>query len=97
METTIKSLNKWANAHSYNSLYIMRIILGVFLIYKGASFITNNRAFEDLIAPLTNFLGGMLSFHYIAAAHILGHGALQGSAKYHFGWSIWHRGTSILP
>ncbi len=72
METTIKGLNKWANAHSYNSLYFLRVILGAFLIYKGASFITNNRAFEDLIAPLTNFLGGMLSFHYIAAAHIMG-------------------------
>jgi putative oxidoreductase len=72
MGTTIKSLNKWANAHSYNSLYFLRVILGAFLIYKGASFITNNRTFEDLIAPLTNFLGGMLSFHYIAAAHIMG-------------------------
>ncbi len=72
METTIKSLNKWANAHSYNSLYFLRIFLGAFLIYKGASFITNNRGFEDLIAPITNFLGGMLSFHYIAAAHIMG-------------------------
>ena len=72
METTIKGLNKWANAHSYNSLYILRVILGAFLMYKGASFITDNRAFEDLIAPLTNFLGGMLTFHYIAAAHIMG-------------------------
>jgi uncharacterized membrane protein YphA (DoxX/SURF4 family) len=42
------------------------------LIYKGASFITHNRAFEDLIAPVSNFMGGMLTFHYIAAAHIMG-------------------------
>jgi uncharacterized membrane protein YphA (DoxX/SURF4 family) len=53
-------------------LDIIRIALGFFLIYKGASFITHSRTFEDLIAPMSNFLGGMLTFHYIAAAHIMG-------------------------
>ncbi|MFD0779244.1 hypothetical protein ACFQZF_12985 [Flavobacterium myungsuense] len=43
-----------------------------FLIYKGASFITNNLDFEDVIAPISNFLGGMFVFHYIAATHIMG-------------------------
>ena len=68
----VKKMNKWANAHTYYSLDIMRIALGVFLITKGISFITNSREFEDLIAPVSNFLGGMLTFHYIAAAHIMG-------------------------
>lgn len=68
----VKKMNKWANAHTYFSLDVMRIALGVFLIAKGVSFITNSRAFEDLIAPLSNFMGGMLTFHYIAAAHIMG-------------------------
>lgn len=72
METTVKGLNKWANAHTNYWLDALRIVLGVFLIYKGASFITNSRAFEDLIAPVSNFMGGMLTFHYIAAAHIMG-------------------------
>ncbi len=68
----VKKMNKWANAHTYYSLDVMRIALGVFLIAKGVSFITNSRAFEDLIAPVSNFMGGMLTFHYIAAAHIMG-------------------------
>lgn len=72
MDTSIKGLNKWANAHSTFWFDAIRIALGFFLIYKGASFISNNRDFEDLIAPASNFMGGMLTFHYIAAAHIMG-------------------------
>ena len=72
MDTTVKSLNKWANAHTHYSLDILRIGLGVFLFIKGISFVSNSREFEDLIAPVSNFLGGMFAFHYIAAAHIMG-------------------------
>ncbi|NHM06934.1 DoxX family protein [Flavobacterium sp. CYK-4] len=72
MDTSVKGLNKWANAHTNYALDALRILLGVFLVYKGASFITHSREFEDLIAPVSNFMGGMLTFHYIAAAHIMG-------------------------
>ena len=72
MDTTVKGLNKWANAHTNYGIDTLRIVLGVFLLIKGASFITNSRDFEDLIAPVSNFMGGMLTFHYIAAAHIMG-------------------------
>lgn len=72
MDTSIKGLNKWANAHTYYPLDILRICLGVFLFMKGVTFIGNNRDFEDLIAPVSNFLGGMFTLHYVAFAHILG-------------------------
>lgn len=72
MDTSVKGLNKWANAHTNYALDALRVLLGVFLIYKGATFITHSREFEDLIAPVSNFMGGMLTFHYIAAAHIMG-------------------------
>lgn len=72
MDTSVKSLNRWANAHTYYSLDILRVALGVFLLIKGATFITNSRDFEDVIAPFSNFLGGMFVFHYIASAHIMG-------------------------
>lgn len=72
MDATVKGLNKWANAHSTFWFDAIRILLGFFLIYKGASFVSNSRDFEDLIAPVSNFMGGMLTFHYIAAAHIMG-------------------------
>ncbi len=52
MDTSVKGLNKWANAHTNLWLDALRIALGVFFIFKGAYFITNSREFEDLIAPL---------------------------------------------
>lgn len=72
MDTSIKHLNKWANAHTYYSLDILRIALGVFLIMKGYSFVTQHREFADIIAPISNFLGGMFTLHYVAFAHMLG-------------------------
>ena len=72
MDTSVKGLNKWANAHSTFWFDAGRIVLGLFLIYKGGYFISNSRDFEDAIAPVSNFIGGMLTFHYIAAAHIMG-------------------------
>ena len=72
MDTSVKGLNKWANAHSTIWFDAGRIVLGLFLIYKGGYFISNSRDFEDVIAPVSNFMGGMLTFHYIAAAHIMG-------------------------
>lgn len=72
MDTTVKSLNKWANAHSTIWFDAGRILLGVFLLYKGAYFVGNSGQFEDAIAPVSNFLGGMFAFHYVASAHIMG-------------------------
>ena len=72
MDTSIKGLNKWANAHTYYPLDVLRIGLGVFLFMKGVSFISHSREFEDLIAPVANFLGGWWVFHYVASAHIMG-------------------------
>jgi putative oxidoreductase len=69
---SVKNLNKWANAHTYYWLDILRIALGVFLFIKGTSFITNSQYFVDLLGPVSNLKGGMLTFHYVAAAHIMG-------------------------
>jgi uncharacterized membrane protein YphA (DoxX/SURF4 family) len=72
MDTSVKGLNKWANAHSTIWFDAFRILLGAFLFYKGTYFIRNSGEFEDLIAPASNFLGGMFAFHYVASAHIMG-------------------------
>ena len=69
---TVKSLNKWANAHTYYSLDILRIIIGVFLFMKGVSFMTNSEYYTQLIEPIKNLGGGMLIVHYVMAAHMVG-------------------------
>jgi uncharacterized membrane protein YphA (DoxX/SURF4 family) len=68
----VKNLNKWANAHSYFTVDLVRMALGVFLFSKGISFITNIQYLSDLISPIDKFGGGMILLHYIASAHILG-------------------------
>lgn len=88
METIkIKKLNKWANAHSYYPIDILRIALGIFLFLKGISFISNNQELIDLMSPLSNFTGGMFVFHYVASAHMM------GGIMIAFGlltrWAIW--------
>jgi putative oxidoreductase len=69
---TVKSLNKWANAHTYYSVDILRVLLGVFLFSKGVSFITNTTYYNQLVEPIKDLGGGMLIVHYVMAAHIVG-------------------------
>tara|TARA_R110002049_G_scaffold1498_1_gene11577 strand:- start:3587 stop:4009 length:423 start_codon:yes stop_codon:yes gene_type:complete len=69
---TIKSLNKWANGHTYLPLDLLRIGLGVFLFLTGINFMANNAMLVDLFEPLQNWIGGMLAVHYVAPAHFIG-------------------------
>ena len=69
---TIKSLNKWANKHSYYPLDLLRIALGIFLFYKGVYFMSNLPLLLDLYEPVKPVLGDMLLVHYIAPAHFVG-------------------------
>jgi putative oxidoreductase len=72
MDTSVKGWNKWANAHTYYSIDILRIVLGAFLLFKGGYFITHSGEFVEVIGPVSNFLGGQFPLHYIASAHIMG-------------------------
>lgn len=69
---TIKTLNKWANKHTYYPLDILRIALGIFLFVKGLFFIGNTQMILELIEPLKGFAGSMLAVHYVAPAHLIG-------------------------
>ena len=69
---TVKSLNKWANAHTYYPLDLLRIALGVLLFIKGTSFLANSEILIALIKPLQSFAGSMMIIHYVAPAHLLG-------------------------
>ncbi|PRZ27792.1 MULTISPECIES: DoxX family protein [Flavobacterium] len=69
---TVKELNKWANSHTYFTLDLVRIALGVFLFVKGITFITNIQYLADLISPIDKIGGGMFMVHYIAPAHMIG-------------------------
>ena len=69
---TVKSLNKWANAHTYYPLDLVRIALGVFLFYEGVEFMSNHEQMTIMVRPFQEMPGGMLLLHYIAPAHFVG-------------------------
>ena len=69
---TVKSLNKWANAHSYYLIDLVRVAFGVFLFAKGVDFMSNLSQMAEVIKPFENMPGGMLIIHYIAPAHFVG-------------------------
>jgi putative oxidoreductase len=69
---SIKSLNKWANAHTYYWLDLIRVALGVFFFIKGIQFASQTEMVAELITPLQGFGGTMLLVHYIASAHLVG-------------------------
>lgn len=69
---TVKTWNKWANAHTSYPLDFLRIAVGVFLLWKGVSFITDTAYYDQLVAPIKNIGGGMLIVHYVMVAHMVG-------------------------
>ena len=69
---TIKSLNKWANAHTYYPLDLLRVALGVFLFIKGIHFLNNMQSLIQLFEPIKDIPGGMVWLHYVMPAHFIG-------------------------
>ncbi len=69
---SVKSLNKWANAHTYYPLDLLRIALGVFFFIKGIGFAAQSETLIALLEPLQGFGGTMFTVHYVASAHLVG-------------------------
>lgn len=69
---TVKDLNKWANAHTYYPLDLLRIALGIFLFIKGIEFMTNHDQMALMAKPFEGVPGGMILLHYITPAHFVG-------------------------
>lgn len=68
----IKTLNKWANAHTYYVLDLLRVALGLFLILKGVAFMSDSEAMALVMNPYRELPGSMMIIHYVAAAHFVG-------------------------
>lgn len=68
----IKVLNKWANAHTYYLIDLLRVALGIFLILKGVEFMSDSEAMALVMNPFRELPGSMMIMHYVAAAHFVG-------------------------
>src|SRR5258708_28117743 len=70
----VQRVEHWGDTHHPQWLDIVRILLGVFLCYKGVDFLMNMGSMLSLMTNKMNF--GSFAFtmmsNYIAFAHILG-------------------------
>ncbi len=68
----IKKLNKWANSHAYYPIDILRVALGLFLIFKGFTFFKDSSYLEELLKGLGEYSILMWSVHYVGLFHFVG-------------------------
>jgi putative oxidoreductase len=70
----VQRVEHWGDAHHPQWLDAVRILLGVFLCYKGVDFLMNMGTMLDLINNKMSFgsFSTMLMSNYVAFAHILG-------------------------
>lgn len=70
----IERIEQWGNTHHPKWVDIIRIVLGVFLCYKGVDFLRHMSVINDLLAKSLSFgsFAIIMIGHYIVFAHILG-------------------------
>jgi putative oxidoreductase len=70
--SVITDVESWGNNHRPGFLDVFRILLGLFLTYKGLYFITHMQELQLTTAGINVYFAGMAVAHYVAFAHILG-------------------------
>jgi putative oxidoreductase len=70
--SVITNVERWGNSHRPGFLDIFRIVLGIFITYKGFQFITHMNHLESTMAGMNIWFAGAALAHYIVFAHILG-------------------------
>lgn len=70
----VEKFKYWGDHHHPKWLDLIRIVLGIFLCYKGVDFLINSSNLMGLMkltSPFSEFMIIMLA-HYVAFAHIIG-------------------------
>ena len=70
----LQKFEYWGDRHHPKWLDIIRIALGIFLLYKGVDFLRNTSELVSLMSlrsPFSSLLIILLG-HYVTFAHILG-------------------------
>ncbi len=72
----LERMEHWGDTHHPKWMDIVRIALGIFLIYKGIDFLRNMSVINDLLARNMSFGGfaAMMTRHFVVFADI--HGGL---------------------
>ncbi len=70
--SVITDVEKWGNNHRPGFLDIFRIVLGLFITFKGLQFITHMNDLENTTSDINTWFAGAFIAHYVIFAHILG-------------------------
>lgn len=70
--SVVTDVEKWGNAHRPGILDFFRIILGLFITYKGLYFITHMNDLQMTTSGFNVYFAGAALAHYVVFAHILG-------------------------
>ncbi|WBL42719.1 DoxX family protein [Algoriphagus halophytocola] len=69
---TITKIETWADAHHPQWIDFLRILLGLFILYKGVLFISNTDALMNLMENKDLQFFNLGLAHYVAFAHLVG-------------------------
>ena len=69
--SVVTDVEKWGNSHRPGFLDIFRMILGIFITYKGLHFITHMNELENTTSGINVWFAGAFISHYVIFAHIL--------------------------
>ena len=72
MKKLVSKLNSFGNSFNAFEANILRMMLGVFLFYKGVDFLQSTDVIVELVNPVKYNPFFLLISHYIILAHIAG-------------------------
>lgn len=70
--SVITDVERWGNNHRPGFLDVFRIVLGVFITYKGLYFIMHMNELEMTTSGVNVWFAGAVLAHYVIFAHLLG-------------------------
>lgn len=70
--SVLTNIEGWGNAHRPGWLDFFRIILGIFITFKGFEFMFNIETLKMTTEGLDAMFGGVVLAHYVIFAHALG-------------------------
>lgn len=68
----VTKIEDWGNSHRPNWLVFFRIVLGLFITYKGFEFMFNIDYLQGTMAGMDVMFSGAAIAHYVIFAHALG-------------------------
>ncbi len=70
--TTIDKIENWGNAHRIAALDYVRIVVGLFITYKGFSFLMNIEDLYGLVGSMDIQFTSIIIAHYVVFFHTFG-------------------------